>query len=39
MQPQSLFERLGGSPGIKRIVDEVASRHLENPVINARFRP
>jgi hemoglobin len=39
MQTQSLFERLGGSPGIERIVDEVASRHLENPVINARFRP
>jgi hemoglobin len=39
MQTQSLFERLGGSSGIERIVDEVASRHLENPVINARFRP
>jgi hemoglobin len=35
----SLFERLGGSPGIARIVDEVAARHLENPAISARFRP
>jgi hemoglobin len=30
---------LGGSTGIERIVDEVAGRHLENPVINMRFRP
>jgi len=36
---QSLFERLGGSPGIERIVDDVASRHLNNPAISARFRP
>jgi len=39
METKSLFERLGGSSGIERIVDEVATRHLENPVINARFRP
>ncbi len=39
METKSLFERLGGSSGIERIVDEVASRHLENPVIQARFRP
>lgn len=39
MEMKSLFERLGGSLGIERIVDEVASRHLENPIINARFRP
>jgi hemoglobin len=39
MQTTSLFERLGGSSGIERIVDEVASRHLANPVIAARFRP
>lgn len=35
----SLFERLGGSPGIARIVDEVAARHIKNPIIGARFRP
>lgn len=39
METTSLFERLGGSSGIEHIVDEVASRHLENPVIAARFRP
>jgi hemoglobin len=39
METKSLFERLGGSSGIERIVDEVASRHLENPIIQARFRP
>jgi hemoglobin len=36
---ETLFARLGGTAGIERIVDEVASRHLENPVIRARFRP
>jgi hemoglobin len=39
METRSLFERLGRSSGIERIVDEVASRHLENPMIAARFRP
>jgi hemoglobin len=39
MESTSLFTRLGGSPGIARIVESVASRHLENPVIRARFRP
>ena len=39
METKSLFERLGGSQGIAELVDEVASRHLDNPVINARFRP
>lgn len=35
----SLFERLGGSPGIDRIVDDVATRHINNPLINVRFQP
>jgi hemoglobin len=39
MQTATLFERLGGSPGIEHIVDEVVSRHLENPIIGPRFRP
>ncbi len=39
VQTLSLFERLGGSSGIERLVDEVANRHLENSVIAARFRP
>lgn len=39
MEKKPLFERLGGSSGIERIVDEVAKRHLENPSIRARFLP
>jgi hemoglobin len=39
METTSLFDRLGGSSGIEHIVEEVAGRHLENPVIAARFRP
>jgi hemoglobin len=39
METKSLFDRLGGSSGIERIVEEVASRHLENVTIRARFRP
>ena len=39
MGTASLFERLGGSNGINRIVDDVVARHLQNPVISARFRP
>jgi hemoglobin len=35
----SLFERLGGSAGINAIVDDIVARHMENPVIQARFRP
>lgn len=36
---KSLFERLGGSAGIRGLVDEVVSLHLVNPAIGARFRP
>jgi hemoglobin len=39
MNEASLFQRLGGSPGIKAIVDDIVARHMENPVIQARFRP
>jgi len=39
MSAPSLFVRLGGSAGIKAIVDGIVSRHMENPVICARFRP
>ena len=39
MKAPSLFERLGGSGGIKAIVDDIVARHMENPVIQARFRP
>lgn len=36
---KSLFERLGGTPGITKIVDDVVDAHMKNPVINARFIP
>ncbi len=36
---QSLFARLGGSTGIKALVEDVVSLHMENPIIKARFRP
>ena len=36
---QTLFERLGGSEGISRIVDDVVEAHMNNPSINARFLP
>lgn len=39
MSDKPLFERLGGSEGIRAIVEDVVSLHLENPVIRARFRP
>ena len=36
---KSLFERLGGTPGITKIVDDVVEAHMVNPTINARFLP
>ena len=39
MNGATLFQRLGGSAGIKAIVDDIVARHMENPVIQARFRP
>ena len=35
----SLFERLGGTPGITKIVDDVVEAHMNNPAISARFIP
>ncbi len=34
-----LFDRLGGSTGIKAIVDAVVEAHMCNPAISARFLP
>lgn len=34
-----LFERLGGTDGIRRIVDDVVEAHMNNPAISARFLP
>ncbi len=39
MQGSSLFERLGGSSGISALVHDIVSLHMDNPVIQARFRP
>lgn len=33
----SLFERLGGTTGIGRIVDDVMAAHMANPLIKTRF--
>lgn len=35
----SLYKRLGSSPGIQTLVDDIVALHLENSVIQARFRP
>lgn len=35
----TLFERLGGTEGITAIVDDVIEAHMNNPAINARFKP
>jgi len=39
MNSTTLFERLGGPSGIKSLVDDIVARHMENPVIQSRFRP
>jgi hemoglobin len=39
METTSLFTRLGATPGITSLVDDIVQAHLENPVIQARFRP
>jgi hypothetical protein len=38
-ETNTLFERLGGTPGITAIVDDVIDAHMNNPAINARFLP
>lgn len=39
METTPLFERLGGSPGIHALVEDIVARHMENPTIKARYRP
>ena len=39
MKSNSLYERLGGSSGINTLVEDIVAKHMENPVIRARFRP
>ncbi len=38
-ETKTLFERLGGTAGITSIVDDVIEAHMNNPAINARFKP
>jgi hemoglobin len=35
----TLYERLGGTPGITSIVDDVIEAHMNNTAISARFKP
>ena len=35
----SLYERLGGAPGIAALVDDIVEAHMHNPAIKARFLP
>lgn len=39
MGSKSLLERLGGSSGISTLVEDIVALHMQNPVIQARFRP
>lgn len=35
----SLYQRLGGKPGITKLVDDIVDAHMVNPVIKPRFIP
>jgi hemoglobin len=39
MDSRTLYERLGHSDGIARLVDGIVAAHMENPHIRARFLP
>jgi hemoglobin len=39
MGTASLFERLGGTAGIRRLVDDIVVLHMQNPIIRQRFLP
>lgn len=39
VETRTLFERLGGTAGITAIVDDIIEAHMNNPAINARFKP
>ena len=38
MDVRTLYSRLGGAEGIRRIIDDVITAHLNNPVVRERFR-
>lgn len=33
----TLYQRLGGTDGIARLVDDVIAAHLDNPIVKTRF--
>ena len=37
-QKLSLYERLGGEPGVRKIVNDVLDKNLNNPVIGHHFQ-
>jgi len=37
LQTVTLYERLGGATGIRRIVDGAVAAHMDNPLIGHRF--
>ncbi len=39
MATVTLYERLGGAAGIRRIVDGAVAAHMQNPRIHHRFQP
>ncbi|MGR3269947.1 group 1 truncated hemoglobin [Thalassococcus profundi] len=39
LETTTLYERLGGAAGIRRIVDGAVAAHMENPLIGHRFEP
>ncbi|WP_421905299.1 group I truncated hemoglobin [Mameliella sp.] len=39
LQTVTLYERLGGAAGIRRIVDGAVAAHMDNPLIGHRFAP
>jgi hemoglobin len=38
MDARTLYSRLGGAEGIRRIIDDVITAHLNNPIVGERFR-
>ncbi len=39
LETVTLYERLGGAAGIRRIVDGTVAAHMKNPLIGHRFQP
>lgn len=39
METKSLYERLGGKPGVENLVGDIVAAHMNNAVISKRFLP